>query len=86
MKDPPHVQIFATDLDIEALEFARKARYPEEIADQMSPDRLKKYFKKAGPNYRSSRSYSGDVCFFATQLDQRPAVFAPGFDFMPELC
>jgi two-component system CheB/CheR fusion protein len=64
MKNPPRVQIFATDLDVEALEFARKARYPEDIVDQMSAERLKKFFNKVGPNYEASDSIR-EMCVFS---------------------
>lgn len=51
IKDPPRIQVFATDLDAEALEFARKARYPEDIAEQITTERLQQFFRKTGPVY-----------------------------------
>jgi two-component system CheB/CheR fusion protein len=51
LKSKPKVIIFATDLDVEALEFARKGRYPSEIADQISPATLDRYFKKNANGY-----------------------------------
>lgn len=50
-KQKPKIQIFATDLDTEALEFARKGRYPADVAEQISPQRLKRYFKRVGALY-----------------------------------
>jgi two-component system CheB/CheR fusion protein len=38
------VQIFATDLDAAMLAEARHGRYPAEIADQVSPERLARFF------------------------------------------
>src|SRR5262245_36287757 len=38
------VQIFAGDIDEEALDFARQARYPEGIAEHVSPERLERFF------------------------------------------
>jgi two-component system CheB/CheR fusion protein len=61
---PPQIQIFATDLDAEALEFARKARYPEEISEQLSPARLKKFFKKVGTNYEAVDAIR-EMCIFS---------------------
>src|SRR5262249_7495673 len=42
----PRVQVFAGDIDDEALEFARLARYPEGIAEHVSPERLQRFFTK----------------------------------------
>lgn len=50
-KTAPNVQIFATDLDAESLDVARKARYPEHIAEQVSPERLARYFIKSEDGY-----------------------------------
>lgn len=60
----PAIQIFATDLDIEALEFARKGRYPEDIVQQISPERLQKYFKKIGSSYEVVDSVR-ELCIFS---------------------
>lgn len=51
LKTKPKIVIFATDLDVDALEFARKAHYPEEIAEQISPKRLNAFFKKTATGY-----------------------------------
>jgi len=40
-------QIFATDIDINALEIARTGIYPESIATSLAPQRLKKIFSKS---------------------------------------
>ncbi len=41
---PPSIQIFATDIDEEALQFARKGVYPESMASELSSARLQRYF------------------------------------------
>ena len=51
LPSPPRIQVFATDLDVDAVDFARRARYPEEIADQVPAKRLKRFFKKVGTAY-----------------------------------
>jgi two-component system CheB/CheR fusion protein len=51
LRDMPKIQVFGTDLDAEALEVARKAKYPAEIAKQVSPVRLKRFFKRTGETY-----------------------------------
>jgi two-component system CheB/CheR fusion protein len=40
------VQIFATDIDEEALEIARQATYPESISADVSPERLVRFFSR----------------------------------------
>ncbi|MEL7353389.1 MAG: chemotaxis protein CheB [Cyanobacteria bacterium P01_A01_bin.116] len=44
------VKIFATDIDSQALSFAAKGIYPQEIATDVSPERLERYF-----NYKESK-------------------------------
>ncbi len=45
-------QIFATDIDAHALSIARKGFYPESIAADVSPQRLKTFFSKESNGYR----------------------------------
>ena len=55
-KTNPHsrlsLQIFATDLDNEAVETARKGIYPSNIAADVSPDRLNRFFSATDDGYR----------------------------------
>jgi two-component system CheB/CheR fusion protein len=46
------VQIFASDVDAEALEFARAGVYPESIAADVSADRLARFFTRQDHGYR----------------------------------
>ena len=46
------VQIFATDLDSEAINNARAGRYPEGIARDVHPQRLARFFNKVDGGYR----------------------------------
>ncbi len=64
LKEPPHVQVFATDIDTQALEAARQALYPETIAGQISPERLERFFVKQGNFYQVSREIR-DMCLFS---------------------
>ncbi len=50
------VKIFATDLDTNALEVAAEGVYPESIANDVSPERLERYFDYDGGRYRVKRS------------------------------
>lgn len=45
------LQIFATDLDQEAIEMARKGIFPENIASDVSPERLKRFFLRTDDGY-----------------------------------
>jgi two-component system, chemotaxis family, CheB/CheR fusion protein len=46
------MQIFATDVDRKAVEKARQGIYIENIASDVSPDRLKRFFSKDDHHYR----------------------------------
>lgn len=41
---PPSIQIFATDLDADVVQFARDGLYPTAISADVSADRIKRYF------------------------------------------
>jgi two-component system CheB/CheR fusion protein len=62
--EKPKIQIFATDLDAEALEFARKGKYPEDISEQVSPARLQSFFKKTANGYEVIDSVR-ELCLFS---------------------
>lgn len=51
LESAPHIQIFATDLDEQALDAARKGIYPEHIAEQLTPERLQRFFCKRGSSF-----------------------------------
>ncbi|MEM6426226.1 MAG: chemotaxis protein CheB [Cyanobacteria bacterium P01_D01_bin.128] len=46
------VKIFATDLDTNALETAAQGIYPEDIVNDISPERLERYFDDGDSHYR----------------------------------
>lgn len=60
------IQIFATDISEAALEKARVGRYPENIAQEVSPERLRRFFVKVEGGYQISKSIR-DLCVFAKQ-------------------
>lgn len=60
----PGVQIFATDLDTRALAVARVGRYPASIAQDVSPQRLARWFTEEGATYTVSRELR-DACVFS---------------------
>ncbi len=61
---PPQVQVFATDIDSQALESARQAIYPEAVASQISPERLERFFVRHGNMYQVAREIR-DLCLFS---------------------
>ena len=59
------VQIFATDIDQAAVSVARQARYPQDIAYVVSPERLSRYFTFKDDQYQV-RAEVRDLVVFAT--------------------
>lgn len=57
-------QIFATDVSEEALSKARRGTYIENIALDVSPERLRRFFVRAGAHYQVDRALR-DACMFA---------------------
>lgn len=59
------VQIFAGDIDDEALEFARDGRYPQGIAQHIAPERLNRFFVRDNHTYQVVKSVR-EMCIFST--------------------
>lgn len=57
------VQVFGTDLDVQAIETARKALYPAGIANDVTPKRLQQFFIKEDENYRVNKELRDLVVF-----------------------
>ena len=60
------LQIFATDLDPDAIAKARRAVYPANIVADVTPERLKRFFVEEGEGYRVGKEIRETVVF-ATQ-------------------
>ena len=60
------VQVFATDVSEEAIERARGGLYPESIAADVSPERLRRFFTHVEGQFRISKLVR-DSCIFARQ-------------------
>ncbi len=60
------LQIFATDLDPDAIAKARQAYYPENIAADVSRERLARFFSESGNGYRVGKEIR-EMVVFATQ-------------------
>ncbi|MBT2322333.1 PAS domain S-box protein [Variovorax paradoxus] len=64
----PIIQIFASDLDDNALQIAREGVYPSAIEADVSPDRLRRFFVREHGNYRVRRELREMVLFAAHDL------------------
>ena len=60
------LQIFATDLDQEAIDKARQGLYPDNIAADVSPERLRRFFVQEDRGYRVAKEIR-EMVVFATQ-------------------
>lgn len=58
------LQIFATDLNDAAIDKARAGVYPKDIAQDVSPERLRRFFTEVDGGYRIAKSIR-DVCVFS---------------------
>ena len=67
-----NVQIFATDIDEEAIEQARQAIYPDSISVDVSPERLKRFFLREENFYRINKSIREMVIFSSQNLIKDP--------------
>jgi PAS domain S-box-containing protein len=61
--DAPKIQIFATDIDEEAIAHAREGIYTINDAVDVSPERLRRFFNKEGDGYRIRRELREMVLF-----------------------
>lgn len=60
------IQIFATDIDGQAIEKARLGCYRESIAENVSAERLRRFFVKTPTGYQIAK-FIRDMCIFAKQ-------------------
>ncbi len=61
---PPQIQLFATDVDEDALRIGRVGRYPEAAVAGIGPDRKKRYFTHEGATFVTSKDLRS-ICTFA---------------------
>ena len=69
------IQLFATDVARWSIEKARLGLYPESIAAEVSPERLKTFFVKTDGGYQVSKPVR-DMCVFARQNVTKDAPFS----------
>ena len=66
------VQFYATDLDDEAIAIARAGMYPPNIAQDVSPERLRRYFSKEDNGYRVRKEIREMVVFAVQSVIKDP--------------
>ncbi len=75
MDSPPHIQIFATDLDARALGMARAGRYGHRIAEHVTPERLARWFVHEGDTYAVCKELR-EMCIFSPHNMIKDAPFS----------
>jgi len=68
MDQPPSIQVFATDIDEDAIAIARQGLYRDTIAVDVSPQRLARFFTLEQGLYRIKREIRDLVLFAAHNL------------------
>jgi two-component system CheB/CheR fusion protein len=68
----PQVQIFATDLDSDAINIARSGIYGLNIARDITPQRLSRYFTKLDDNYQVRKEVREMIVFAVHSLIKDP--------------
>jgi len=71
----PRLQIFASDIDEEALQAARIGRFPAAIAKDIPPERLERYFVREDGTYRIVSDLR-EICLFSAHNLLRDAPFS----------
>ena len=69
---PVEINIFATDIDEDALAFARAGLYPDSVSDQLSAERLRRFFVKEPDGFRVQKSLREMVMFATHNVIQDP--------------
>ena len=66
------LQVFATDVDPEAIQRARTAEYPEAIASEVSPERLGRFFIRKDGGYGLKKDIRDSIVFAVQDLVSDP--------------
>lgn len=68
----PPLQMFATDMDMQAIAFARRGVYPASIEEEVSPERLKRFFLQEKEGYRIRPSLREQIIFAPQNVAEDP--------------
>ena len=66
------IQIYATDLDDDAIAVARAGRYPPNIAQDVTPERLRRFFTKDEAGYKVKKDIRDRVVFAVQNVIKDP--------------
>ena len=66
LPESPTIQVFATDIDNDAIDKARQGTFSASIASDVSPERLARFFVREGEGYRIKKEVR-DLVVFAPQ-------------------
>ena len=69
---PPKIQVFATDIDERGLETARKGCYPNSIAQEVSAERLQRFFVKQTDGYQVKSTLREKMLFSSHSFIKDP--------------
>ena len=72
LREPPTVQVFATDLSADAIQTARLGVYPASIEADVTPARLREHFVKTPAGYRVREALRERVLFAPHSLLKDP--------------
>ena len=67
-----NIQIFASDIDVQAIDYARLGSYPDSIAADVSQERLHQYFIKEGNCYKVKKKIRDRVVFALQNVIKDP--------------
>ena len=67
-----NIQIYATDLDDDAIAVARAGRYPPNIAQDVTPERLRRFFTKDEVGYKVKKDIRDRVVFAVQNVIKDP--------------
>src|SRR5438477_4746579 len=68
LERPPNIQVFATDIDEQAIADARDGLYPSMIEADVTPERLREFFLRDHGRYRVRKEIREKVLFAAHNL------------------
>ena len=66
------IQLYATDLDDDAIAFARAAVYPPNIVQDITPERLRRFFVREDGGYRVKKEIRESVVFAVQNVIKDP--------------
>jgi two-component system, chemotaxis family, CheB/CheR fusion protein len=72
MKQTFKLQVFATDIDSRAIDVARAGVYPSSIVNDVSPERLARFFSQDGGCYRINKAVRDTLIFSEHDLIRDP--------------